>query len=70
MMKAQELAAKAEQLGALADKAVDPSYAKSLRQRAREWRALAAELHALERDPLYRSIHGRLGASTHASTHE
>ena len=38
MMRAEELAARAEQLGKLADKAIDLSYAKVLRQRARQWR--------------------------------
>ena len=58
-MRAEELAAKAEQLGKLADVAIDRSYARSLRQRAQQWRDIAAELRVLERDPLYRSIHDR-----------
>jgi hypothetical protein len=59
MMRAEELAARAEQLGKLADHAIDLSYAKSLRQRARQWRAMAAEMSVLESDPLYRRIHDR-----------
>jgi hypothetical protein len=59
MMRAEELAARAEQLGKLADKAIDFSYAKALRQRARQWRAMAAEVSVFESDPLYRRIHDR-----------
>jgi len=59
MISAQQLAAKADQLGLQADKAVDLSYAQSLRRRASEWKALAAELHVIENDPLYRQIHDR-----------
>ena len=51
MMRAEELAARAEQLGKLADKAIDLSYAKALGQRARQWRDIAAEISVLERDP-------------------
>ena len=43
----------------LADKAVDPIFARSLRQRASEWRALAAEIEVFEKDPIYRLIHDR-----------
>jgi hypothetical protein len=59
MMTAQELAAKAEQLDAMADKSVDPSLARSLRQRACQSRAMAEEIRILHRDPLYRFIHDR-----------
>jgi len=59
MTRAQEWTERANQLGTLADKAVDLSYARSLRQRASEWKALAVELHVIECDPLYRQIHDR-----------
>lgn len=50
---------KAIQLGDLADKAADPRLAESLRRRAREWRALAAEVQIFQKDPVYRQIHDR-----------
>lgn len=59
MMTAQKLAAKAKQLGEMADNAVDPLFARSLRQRARQWQAMADEIRILHHDPLYRSIHDR-----------
>jgi hypothetical protein len=58
-LREQELAARADQLCTLADTAIDLSYARSLRQRASDWRALAAELRVLDSDPLYRQIHDR-----------
>ena len=59
MLRADELVARAQQLGTLAATVVDPSYAKSLRQHARYWLDLAAEMRVLENDPLYRCIHDR-----------
>jgi flagellum-specific peptidoglycan hydrolase FlgJ len=59
MMTAEELTAKAEQLRRLADQAIDPSYAESLRQRAQQLQAMAAEIRVLQSDPLYRRIHDR-----------
>jgi hypothetical protein len=59
MMSAKQLAMKADQLRKLAEKAVDLSYARSLRRRASEWNALAAGLHVIENDPVYRRIHDR-----------
>lgn len=35
----------------------DPSLARSLRQRARYWHAMALEITVFESDPLYRRIH-------------
>ena len=52
-------AARADELRALADKVDDPFLAKSLRERARHWSAMAAEIDVLERDPIYRLIHNR-----------
>jgi hypothetical protein len=62
MIRPEELATRAEQLSKLADQAVDASYARSLRQRAREWRAMAAEISVLQRDPFYQLIHDRIDA--------
>ena len=59
MLRAQDLEAKAEQYDELADTVIDPQLANSLRQRARAWRELAAEVLVLERDPMYRLIHDR-----------
>jgi hypothetical protein len=59
MTSAREFSEKATRLRNLADKAVDPLFAKSLRQRAREWRALAAEIQVFQQDPVYRLIHDR-----------
>lgn len=59
MLRAQELAAKAEQYEKRAAGVTDPLLANSLRQRARQWREMAVELGVLERDPMYRIIHDR-----------
>jgi hypothetical protein len=59
MLRAQDLTAKADQFDELADRVIDPLFASSLRQRAREWRELAAEVRVLECDPMYRLIHDR-----------
>jgi hypothetical protein len=59
MMRAEELAARAERLSKLGEGAIDLSYARSLRHRAQYCRDMAAELRILERDPLYRLIHDR-----------
>jgi hypothetical protein len=64
IIRAEELVARAEQLGKLADQAVDASYARCLRQRAREWRAMAAEIGVLQRDPFYRYIQDRIDAKS------
>jgi len=48
MTRAEEFAAKAEQLGKLASTAADPAVARSLRQRARQWRELVNEVKVLE----------------------
>jgi hypothetical protein len=64
MIRPQELATRAEQLSKLADNAVDASYARSLRQRAGEWMAMAAEISVLQRDPFYRYIHDRIEAKS------
>ncbi len=57
MLRERELAARAEELTHLAERTDDPSLARSLRQRARYWRALAYEINVFERDPQYRRIH-------------
>jgi hypothetical protein len=64
MIRPEELARRAEQLRELADQAVDASHARSLRQRAREWMAMAAEVSVLQRDPFYRYIHDCIDAKS------
>jgi len=60
MTRAQEWTERADQLGTLADKAVDLSYMRDrCASAASEWEALAVELHVIECDPLYRQIHDR-----------
>src|SRR5262249_5430334 len=59
MLPAQDLAAKAEQYDALADRVIDPHLAASLRRRAREWRDMADEVRVVQSDPMYRLIHDR-----------
>jgi len=59
MTNAREFSERAARLRDLADRVVDPRFAESLRQRAREWRALAAEIQVFEKDPIYRLIHDR-----------
>jgi len=38
---------------------MDPVLALALRQRARQWRDMAVEVNAFQRDPAYRAIHDR-----------
>ena len=59
MLRAQDLAAKAEQCDELAKRVHDPALAASLRRRACDWRDMAAEVRVVQRDPLYRLIHDR-----------
>jgi hypothetical protein len=59
MLRVQELTARAEQYDQWADRATDPVLARALRQRARQWRDMAAEVSAFQRDPAYRAIHDR-----------
>ena len=51
------MVARADELITLAGKMHDPSLARSLRQRARYWNAMAREIAVFESDPLYRRIH-------------
>jgi hypothetical protein len=59
MLRAEDLAAKADKLDELADRVIDPLLASSMRRRACEWRELAAEVRVLECDLMYRLIHDR-----------
>jgi hypothetical protein len=59
MSSAREFSERATRLRDLANRVVDPLFATSLRQRAREWHALAAEIQVFEKDPVYRLIHDR-----------
>ena len=59
MMRANELATAAEQYEKRADRTIDPSFARALRQRACQLRDMALEVDLLQRDPLYRTIHDR-----------
>jgi hypothetical protein len=49
MIRADELAARAAELSALAERVDDACLAESLRQRARHWRAVAHEIAVLQR---------------------
>jgi hypothetical protein len=60
MLQAPELAAKAELYEQRAEAMTDPLLAFALRQRARQWRDMAAELKVLQSDPAYRAIHDGL----------
>jgi hypothetical protein len=59
MLHARELTAKAEQYDKRADATMDPLLALALRQRARQWRDMAAEIDVFQNDPAYRAIHDR-----------
>jgi hypothetical protein len=59
MLRVQELTARAEQYDRWAERVMDPLLAPALRQRARQWREIAAEIEAFQRDPAYRAIHDR-----------
>ena len=57
MMRVHELTARAEHYDHWANSVMDPVLALALRQRARQWRDLAVEVSAFQRDPAYRAIH-------------
>lgn len=57
MLRVKELTARAEQYDQWADSVIDPILAAALRQRARQWRDMAVEVNAFQRDPAYRAIH-------------
>ena len=60
MLQVPELAAKAELYEKRAEAMIDPLLALALRQRARQWRDMAAELKVVQSDPAYRAIHDGL----------
>jgi len=64
MLRSEDLAERAGKFDELADRVIDPQVASSMRQRAREWRALAAEVRVLQCDPMYRLIHDRQESGT------
>jgi hypothetical protein len=63
MVQAKQMTARADQLITMAEKMRDPSLARSLRQRAMYWNAIALEIAVFESDPFYRRIHDGPAAS-------